>query len=208
MYSIRPGTRVPRGQQSFKNRPEAIPPVLLRLVAAMSLISVVGMLVYAVVERLTERGDVYLLPGDALLVVGLHFVLPFGVVYTVSTNSGWSRHLIAIYAIVLGTATALGVGFLGTLPMSELTRITISISAVLVIGVWLFGSSKMRLYYALVAGKPIPDDLAPQLRNLLVPSTFARRAASAIDWAADRMETIVLLGFVALALYAWFRTSG
>ena len=146
MYSIRPGAKLPRGQQSFKNRPEAIPPVLL-------------------------------------------------------------RHLIAFYAIVLGTTTVLGIGFPGKLPVSDLTRIALSISAVLMIGAWLFGSSKMRLYYALVNGKPIPDDLAPKLRILLTPSAFVRRTASVMDWATDYLETIVLLGFLALALYTWYRTS-
>ena len=207
MYHMRPGTRIPSGQKSYKNRPEVTPPISLRFFAAFTLFTIIGFLIFAVADHLSMVGGRRFDPAAAALVVGLHFALPFAILYTVSTNSPLSRPAIALYTAGLCTATAAGAGMLGRVPVSDAVRIGTSVTVAVIVAAWLFGSPRMRLYYALVAHKPVPPELLARADELLEPPQVARRLAAGIDWLAGYMEIAVLIGFIVLAFLAYASTA-
>ncbi len=203
---MRPGIKVRLWTPRFKNKPDIEPPGLLRLVAVLSIFSIIGVLIYAVAISIT---GIHTGPDaqSAAYVAVLHFLLPLSIAYTIGGNHPLSRTLIAIYVVVLGAATLFGVGFLGELRIGESIKVIGSVAFLSTVLIWLFRDPRMRYYYALVSNQPIPPDLearAPELagRNWLKPKTKA-----VIEWFADYLETVVLLGFIAGVIYAFISTA-
>jgi hypothetical protein len=204
---MRPGTRVRFWSPGYKNKPTVEPPLLLRIVASLCIISVVGVLIYGVSSTLDGVRSTSDGSFDAAYVAILHFVLPFCVFYTVSTNSWLSRPLIAMYAAILSGATILGKGFLGGLVFDTNTKILITAGIFVAIVAWLFGSKSMRLYYLLLADKRIPPQLEPYAIKLAQKQSRDSRAAAAIEWLVDHLETVVMLGFIVVVVIAWLSQS-
>jgi len=65
----------------------------------------------------------------------------------------------------------------------------------------------MRFYYALISGRPVPSDLESRAAVYMDDSKLNPRWRVALDWVADPLETTVLLGFIALAIYAYVSTG-
>ena len=207
MSHMRPGTKVKMWVHRFTNRPDVEPPGLLKFVAAISIFSVIGMLVYAVAHSVGDTASSQPIGISAAYVALLHFILPLVTFYTVSSNSPLSRLVITIYIVTLCSATIAGKGLLGELQVDETYRTSIAVAILVVVLGWLLGSPKMRYYYAAISNKEIPKDLAARDAELQGGSWLSFRARIAIDWFLDHMETLVLLGFIALAFYAVRQTG-
>jgi len=204
---MRPGTIIKFWSPRFENRPDVEPPALLKLVGALSMFSVAGALVYAVARQMAVGGTAEVVGYEAMYVAILHFVLPFGVFYSINMNSPLSRLIIAVYTIVLSVATILGKGFLGTLPVEDSLKLYAPLGiAALVLG-WLFTSPKMRFYYSSISGKPIPPELEARADELRGGPWLGPRGRAILEWFIDHAETAVLMGFLILALYAYWSTG-
>jgi len=207
LIQMRPGIKVKMWSPRFKNRPEVEPPGLLKAIGGMSFFSVVGVLVYAVGQSVIGIGTLETRGIAAAYIALLHFVLPFGVFYTISVNSPLSRIVIAAYAVILCAATIAGKGFLGALEFDETLRNLFAVVALFLVFSWLFGSPKMRFYYALISNKPVPSDLVSRAADLSGGSWLSPKARGRLAWFLDHMETIVLVGFMLAAIYAFISTS-
>ena len=198
---MRPGTKVRLWSPKFSHRPDVEPPAMLRFVAALSVFSVVGVLVYSIAVALAVGGG-GIAPLQALYVAVLHFVLPVGVFYTVNVNSSLSRPIISVYAVVLSTMTSTGHGVLGKIDADPPTRIAICAAVCIAVLSWLYGSPRMRFYYASLTGKGIPDDLVGREKDLVGGVRLPARLRRFLEWFVDHGETLVLVGFILLAVYA------
>lgn len=201
---MRPGTKVKMWSPRFKNRPEVEPPGLLKAVGALSILSVVGVLVYAVAQSVS---GIEMLGIEAAYVATLHFVLPFGVFYAISANSPFSRLAIATYVVILCSATVSGKGFLGAVQIDETAKMVIAGGILLLVLVWLYGSPKMRFYYAAVSNHPMPPNLASRAKQLHGGSWLKPKARETLAWLLDHLETAVLLGLIVAAVYAVVSTG-
>jgi len=204
---MRPGTIIKFWSPRFENRPDVEPPALLKLVGALSIFSVVGALVYAVAQQMAVGGSAEVVGVEALYVAVLHFVMPFGVFYTINMNSPLSRLIIAVYTLVLSAATIAGKGFLGSLPVDDSLRLYATLAVALPVFGWLYGSPKMRFYYLTISGKPLPPELEARADQLRGGPLLGPRSRSILEWFVDNMETAVLMGFLLLALYAYWSTG-
>jgi hypothetical protein len=187
----------------YKNKPDVEPPGLLRFVAVLSIFSIIGVLVYAIAISIT---DIRSGPDakSAAYVAVLHFLLPLGVTYTIFGNHPLSRSLIAIYVVVLSAATLTGTGFLGGLQVAYSIKAIGSFVIASSVLAWLFRGPKMRFYYALIGGKPIPDDLRARADELAGRAWLSPSKSAIVERIADNLETLVLLGFIAVTIYALF----
>jgi hypothetical protein len=176
--SARGGTRIPLWSPGFRYRPDVEPPGLLRLVAALCIVSIVGTLVYAVGVTISANGTAMPEPVAAAYVALLHFVLPFGITFAVQTNHWISRPLLLCYALLLCGATAAGHGWLGQLLPSAPARITGAMAALLMLLAWLFGSKRMRIYYARLSGSRLSPELYRIFLNYFEPE-FVREEGPA-----------------------------
>ena len=166
-----------------------------------------SLLVFAVAVVIVPYGTNYepeLVEG--LYVATLHFILPIGVFYTVMVNSPLSRWVISIHIVTLAAATIAGKGFLGQLPISETTRIVASAATMAIILGWLYGGPKMRFYYAVISGKPIPEDLRSRADELRGGVRLNPKVRASLEWLVDRVEIAVMLGFIVLVFYAYWET--
>ena len=203
---MRPGIKVRLWTPRFKNKPDVEPPGLLRLVAVLSIFSIIGVLVYAIAISITGMStgpDVQ----SAAYVAVLHFLLPLSIAYTIGGNHPLSRILIAIYVVVLGAATLLGLGFLGELRIGDSIKAVGSVAFLSAVLIWLFQNPKMRYYYALVSNESIPPDLEARASELAGRNWLKPKTKAILEWFADHLETVVLLGFIAVAIYARIRTG-
>lgn len=199
---MRPGTIIKFWSPRFENRPDVEPPALLKLIGALSVFSIVGALVYAVARQLASGGSAEVGGVEAMYVAVLHFVLPFGVFYTINMNSPLSRPIIAVYALVLSAATIAGKGFLGSLPIDDSLRLYATLAIAVPVFGWLFASPKMRFYYATISNRPVPLALEAKADELRGGPLLGPRGRAILEWFVDHMETLVLLGFIAAVLIA------
>lgn len=112
MGIFRPGTRIRFWTPRFTNRSDVDPPGLLRLVAAISFVSMVAVLVHSVFIGVTGVSLPSIDPKTGLTITLLHFVIPFAMFFSVTTNSPLSRPLVGLYASGLGYAIATRKGIL------------------------------------------------------------------------------------------------
>lgn len=206
MGLLRPGTKVRFWTPGYKNRPDVSPPGLLRLISACSVLSIVGVLLYSVALSLTGLRFAPDDAVDAAYVATLHFVLPICIFYAVSTNSALSRPLIGIYFAILYIATVGGIGYLGLLPIGEIARFAYATLCLSLVAWWLLRSARMRLYYALISGQPVPPDLAGRVDELTYRYALTPTAKARIDWLIDHMENLVIIGFIVVVLIAFSLT--
>ena len=201
---MRPGTIIKFWSPRFENRPDVEPPALLKLVGALSMFSVVGVLVYAVARQLAAGGwgSSGVVGVEAMYVAALHFVLPFGVFYAINMNSPYSRPIIAVYTLILAGATIAGEGFLGNLLADDSLRLYATLAVALPVFGWLYGSPKMRFYYLTISGRPLPPELEARADRLRGGPLLGPRGRAILEWFVDHMETLVLLGFIAAVLIA------
>jgi hypothetical protein len=206
MIQMRPGVKVKMWSPRFKNRPEVEPPGLLKAVGATSFLSVVGMLFYGVAVSISGSSSDSV-GIEAAYVAVIHFILPLCAFYAISTNSPLSRIIVATYIVTLSSATIAGKGFLGELQIDETYKILVSAGILITVLSWLFGSPKMRFYFAAISNKPIPVDLVTRASELHGGNWLSPKAREKLAWFLGHMETIVLLGFIVAVIYAFVSTG-
>ncbi len=207
MYHMRPGIKVPFWPHRYKNKQDVDAPALLRLVAALSMISIVGTLVYAVYHALSTLDFYGSGTYEPLYIALLHFVLPFMVLYTISTNSWLSRPFIALYNLILFGATVTGHGVLGSIGVSEVTKVSVASVFLLAVLLWLYASPTMRVYYALISGRPIPEGLEHKQDRLNAGRSLSPKWRGRVEWLLDNLETLVMVGFIIACILAYLGTT-
>lgn len=207
MGLLRPGTKITFWNPGFRNKPGVRPPGLLAFLSIVALLSAIAVPVYAVTTSLASINAPGLYAYDAIYIAVLHFLLPLGVAYTVSTNSPLSRGLIAIYSAILYVATLAGKGYLGRLDIGETTMAVAATAVFVAVQGWLFFSPRMRIYYALLADRPVPQGLESRVPELSGGFWLGEKSHAVFEWLADNLETVVLVGFILIAVIALVQTS-
>lgn len=200
----RPATRIRFWTPKFRNRPYVQPPAILKLVSVLSVLSIIGTMIYYLMIAL---GDVVastsIEPGSAIYISVLHFLLPFTIALSISTNSPLSRPLIVLYFLVLCGATILGKGYLGNVDIDSRLKTGFSVALFLAVSAWLFLGQKARAYYALLDGDAVPMGAGDEAVELIENPWPGKRARAIIEWLADHLETLVLLGLIAAVVLGW-----
>ncbi|MDJ0917835.1 MAG: hypothetical protein QNJ05_08730 [Woeseiaceae bacterium] len=207
MSLMRPGTKIPFWSPKFTNRADVSPPFLLRLVAGIGFFSVAGVLVYGVAHALGHTGSTVTSLPDGLYIAILHCLLPIGISYSIFANSPLSRPLLAVYVLILGSATALGYGLLGSLTDVAAIRASVVLLAAGTTLFWLFRNSRMRVYFALIAGRPVPPELEEHAERLEATNGFGTKARQTIEWLVESVELLILLGFIVTVFYSFYSTG-
>ena len=202
MGTRRPGTIIRFWNPRFTNQPDIGPPLLLRLVSGLAILSVVGTLLYAVSTTLSAVGAAGLTSNQSLYVAVLHLVLPLVAAYTISNNYPVSRSVLVVYSLVLTAATVLGVGVLGQLAAKQ-PVIAVGVPAAFTGFVfWLFLGRKLKVYYWLIAGKPVPDEFRDAAEALREDRWLNPRVRDTMNRILDKLEIITMVSFIVIVLLA------
>ncbi len=113
-----------------------------------------------------------------------------------------SRPLIVSYFLVLSGATALGEGALGALPIDETLRVALSVLVFVSVSIYLYATSTMRAYYALLRGDTVPNGTGEDAVELVENPWPGRRGRALLGWVADHLETIVIVGLIVTVIFA------
>ena len=157
--------------------PGLSPPVVLKFVQVICLLSLVGSLIYGVLTILGHFGGDSVGASRRLLEALVLFVLPFAVMFSISVNSPASRYLFIFYGLgvnflVFGNTT----NWWGALPtMFNLLLVV----GCLGVAFWMFFSRRGRTYYLVISHQKLPKELEPVLDSLMVPSSLERLAQRA-----------------------------
>ena len=133
--------------------------------------------------------------------------MSFGIFDTVNGNYVLSRPLITLYFLILCTMTYLGKGFLGSLDVDPAIKGAAAITLLLIVMLWLYGSPKMRFYYALIIGNEVTHEQEADRARLSTTDFLGAKGRRLLSAFLDNMETIVLVGFIFAAIYAVVSTS-
>ena len=203
---MRPGVKIPFWSHRFKHHPDVDAPALLRLVGALSIVSIIGTLVYAVFTALSATGLSHGVERGMVYIAVLHFMLPFVVLYTISTNSWLCRPFIALYNIILCGATVTGYGVLGSIEMNEVLRTVFASVFLVMVLLWLYWTPAMRVYYAVISGRPIPEGLEDYQDRLIAGSSLSPKWRGRIESLLEHMETLVMVGFILVCIIVLMTT--
>jgi hypothetical protein len=182
------------------NAPMVTPPLSLRAVLVLCIVSVTGTLLYGVATELSTGAGSDKSLAALLAIVACYFLLPMLIAHTIATNRAQSRVLILAYVAAVIYALA---GVLEAARLDSAGRgvaVAGLVAAPLLIAWWLYRSPRLRLYYALVAGKEVPDDLRSSTATLLVPgrleAMFGQAARRLAPWFETAAVLLVLLGII------------
>mgnify|MGYP003652465809 CR=1 FL=1 len=176
------------------------PPLSLRAVLVLCIVSVTGTLLYGVATELSSgAGSGKSIPA-LLAIVACYFLLPMLIAHTIANNRAQSCVLILAYVAALLYALA---GVIESARLDDAGRSVAAaglVAAPLLVAWWLYGSPRLRLYYALVSGKEIPIDLRARTDALLVPGRLEALFGQVARWLAPWFETaavlLVLMGII------------
>ena len=202
----RPATKIRFWTPAVRNRPYVQPPGLLKLVSALSILSIVGTMIFAVLVTLGDGvSSSGIDPRRAAYVAVLHFLLPFSIAVSISTNSRLSRPLIVAYSLILALATAAGEGFLGALGDDRETASVVTIAAFAVFAAvvaWLYLGARTRAYYALLSGDTVPGGTGDEAVRLVTEPWPGEKGRKILEWVADHLETLVIVGLIVAVVLA------
>ncbi len=202
MGTRRPGTTIRFWNPRFTNQPDIGPPLLLRLVSGLAILSVVGTLLFAVFTTLSAVGVADLTSTQSLYVAVLHFVLPLVAAYTISNNYPISRLVVVVYSVMLTAATLLGIGLLGQLARQQ-PIIAVGVPAMFTALVfWLYLGRRPTVYYRLIAGKSVPDELRDVAESLREDKWLNPRVRDRMNRLLDKLEIITMVSFIVIVLLA------
>ena len=196
---MKPAGKLKLWTGGYVNRPGVQPPVVLRVILFCLLLSSLCTLVYGAFAAMGFGQR----PGTAAENAGLvllFFLLPFVIVYLISTNHPGSRPLLVVFFLSVGIVLFPGVS------VEALTESPIYPAVVaLFTGIfyWLYMSSRARVYYALIKGMPVPDDLA-HLADQLVSATTTEKVARRVWRFFEPLSPFFLIAFALLIVYAGF----
>ncbi|MEO0576304.1 MAG: hypothetical protein AAF004_12635 [Pseudomonadota bacterium] len=178
-------------------------PLSLRLLLIACLITLVALLMFAVARQLQD-GAPHFRWLDALAAVA-YGAGPVIVATLIAANSAWSR------LAIVSTAAAITVHACGSINISSPIEQGVPPASLLCIALfggviyWLYRSRKLRIYYAIIAAKPIPTDLADRADVLLSPGAIerwvSRFSSSAVAW-LEWVLVVLIFGFVYVSFFA------
>ena len=203
MTHMRPGTKVPFWSPHFKNAPSVEPPGLLKLFSVTSILSIVGVLVYATARTLSVTQGTGVDGTHAIFIALFHVVLPVCIIYSVATNSPLSRILITLYCVILYFTTVAGYGITGSFSPSVATRAITATVLLIAVLIWLYRSPKMRVYYALVSNTQVPDELEEHADEIIAPSRLEIALTRAEEVIEPYIEIAAGLLIVFVCIYAY-----
>lgn len=170
------------------NAPFVTPPISLRAALIFCALSVTGTLGYAVAHRLDPGASFS--AEHAIFVVLVFFLLPTMIAWSIAVNRGVSRPLIVLFSLGLAWH---GLASLEDVPEQlRLSVVLLGIAMLLLIAVWLFGSLKMRVYYALITGRALPRDLNRPVEEIMAPGPAERRFRRVAEIIAPYAEIVVV----------------
>ena len=197
---MKPAGKLKLWTGGYVNRPGVEPPVTLRIVLFCLLLLSLFTLVYGAIVAMgfgEQSGKAVNTAG----LVALFFLLPFVIAYLISTNHSLSRPLLVVFLLAVSVVLMLP----GRSAGEGMGRpINVAIMA-LSIGIlyWLYASPRARVYYALIKGRPVPDDLT-HLVDQLVSSTATEKLARRVWAFFEPLSPFFLIAFALLIVYAGF----
>ncbi len=179
------------------------PPMSLRVVIILSILSATGTLFFGVANQLSFGGALVTSFPQIIFLVLCYFLLPILIAHTISTNWPISRILISTYLFAVAFQAFVYVDTL---------RIGLELKALYAAGIfasfvgamwWLFGSKKLRIYYSLIVGEGLPDDIEGRADDLLAPGRMGRifgRISNVVGPYSEGAVVIIVLVFMFFAL--------
>lgn len=179
------------------NAPFVTPPLSLRVALVMCILSVTGTLIYGVAVQLRTSTNVAVV--ELVYVTVLHFLLPLLIAWSIAVNRQFSRPLLAIYTLLV-TFEAFFWIRAQSWPQQNQTYAWLGLAtAVLLVFVWLYATLRMRIYYALISGRALPDGLPRSAEEILQPGRFEKMFGRLSQFVAPYFEFLAVL-IVILAL--------
>ncbi len=173
-------------------------PLSIRLFVLVCATSVAGVLVQAVKTQLSYIQDQSFLE---LALDGLgFFCLPILIAVTISNESVHSRKLIACFSAFLAYKIFIWLSVTGNLFSAALPGIIIIAGSLW----WLFNSKKIRIYYALLANKPLPNHLENNIETIMSPSSLEKKIIKRKTGTSPHLDSLVMLIIFILFFIAVF----
>ena len=172
----------------------------LRLFGMLCFMSVIGLLVYGVAVTLSTHPAAQTTPQlEMIIETVVWFGLPLLVAHTIWTNRPISQLLSAICLAAAGYHSFVAIK---SKIVEEATLQYIGFGVGLVfLGAmwWLFGSTKLRVYYALIRNVPIPFDIDTIVEDVMAPGPIETLVGRVGKLLAPWLELgVVVLVFVGL----------
>lgn len=199
---MKPAGKLKLWTGGYVNKPGVTPPVFLRAVICVLLLSLLSTLLYGVFGIMdhfeADGGSV----GYMAAVTLLFFLSPFSIVYAISTNHPASRALLVAYCgaliyFILDSHYSISSAI-------EKPYAVVMVSLILGTVLWLYLSPRARVYYALIQDKPIPEDLT-QIADKLLRPTATEKLAQRIWALIEPLAPYLTLMFALFLVYAGFR---
>jgi hypothetical protein len=185
------------------NAPFVTPPIGLRAILVICVLSVTGTLLLGVSRQLAAGGA----PDDSasalVLIAFFWFLLPILLATTIVTNRAPSRLLSLAYFGFVAVEVA---RYIDTLTYAPATRSYLAAVAGLLwlaMLYWMYRSARMRIYYALISGRPVPDDLAGRVDELTSPGRTESMFGRISGWVAGYTEILAAIVILAFVIVAW-----
>ena len=164
---MRPAGNLKLWTGGYVNRPGVGPPGYLRFILVLCTLSLIGTLFYAVFAILGHVGD----PRNSAIQLAVEavilFILPFSILYTISTNNPLSRILLlAYFGVTIFAIANYNYSLVDTMTDPILV---VFLLFMLVTVFWLFLSSRSRVYYALIRNSPVPEELEHLVEKYVAP---------------------------------------
>lgn len=176
------------------------PPASLRVVLVLCILSSTGVLLYGVANQLALGGSAFYSLEQAAFFISCYFLLPILIAHTIATNWPISRVLIVVYSVALAFQTIQAVYDLRLGPNGRGLVTGLVFISLLGVVWWLFGSKKLRIYYSLIVGDGIPDDIEGTLEEQMAPGRAEQIFGRLADIIGPYFEgAVIVIVFIALA---------
>lgn len=200
----RPGTIIRFWTPKVRNQAHVSPPALLKIISILCIFSIMGTIVYSL--YLSLDGLVFnaeMDPSDALSIAVLHFLVPFAVAVSISTNSPLSRPLITLYFLIASLAALMGRGYFAAISINPPLHASLTLALGIVVVGHLHASRKMRAYYALLRGDEVPAGTGDAAIDLIENPWPGERTRALLNWVAEHLETVVIIGLIVAVVLGW-----
>ena len=185
----------------YINRPGVTPPLFLRLIMFGLLLMSIATIVFGVFGIMGHFSLGESAPAGVIMAVAVFFLAPFVVVYALVTNHPSSRAvLVALFAAIF--TYLLNVRFNGSSVISDAGLI---VATAFLVGAvfWMYLSPRSRVYFALIQGCDIPDDLLHVADSLIAPTKTERLARRIWDL-LEPFSPLFLIALAIVLVYAGF----
>lgn len=173
-------------------------PLSIRMFVLVCAISITAVLVQAVITQLSYTQDQSVL--ELILNCLGYFCLPVLIALTISSDSAHSRKFILCFIIFLGYKLFTWLSVTSNVFMAAMPAIIISFGSLW----WLYFSKKIRVYYAVLANKPLPNHLESNIETIMSPSTLEKKTIKMKTDKSPNIDNLVILILFILFFVAIF----